>query len=138
MTVKHFQITDIFFFAIPFISGILYLLAFFPGILTFHSITQWDQATHLAINNWHPAYHTILIWFLQKIKYSPAVVALFQVTLFSSVLAFGLQTFRILGVPALLLVLLDIGISIVPLNGVTLLPFGKMSGMRSRFCCWRY
>lgn len=107
-----------FFFAIPFITGLIYLFSFFPGLLTFDSIYQWDQISQSAFTDWHPAYHTILIWLVTRIYYSPASFALCQIVLFSGVITYGLRVMRDLGVPISLLILLDIGISVIPINGI--------------------
>jgi len=109
---------DAFFFAIPFITGLIYLFSFYPGLLTFDSIYQWDQISQFAFTDWHPAYHTILIWLVTRIYYSPATFALCQIILFSGVIAYGLRVLQNLGVPTALLILLDIGISVVPINGI--------------------
>jgi len=113
------------FFAIPFVSGIAYLLAFYPGISTYDSIFQWDQVARFDFNNWHPAYHTILTWLMTRVWYAPAVMALLQITVFGLVMAYGLATFQDLDVPFLLLVLLDGFISLLPMNGILMVTYWK-------------
>jgi hypothetical protein len=106
------------FFSIPFTLGIVYLLSFYPAIMSYDSIYQWDELSQFRFTNWHPAYHTILLWLITRIYFSPVSLALFQVAMFSSVMAYGLWTLRDVGVPALLLILLDFFISILPMNGM--------------------
>ena len=114
------------FCSIPFIIGISYLLAFYPGILTFDSVYQWDQLSQFKFSNWHPAYHTILMWLITRIRYSPSSVALFQIVVYSLVLGYGLYTLKNeLGLPYFLLILLDVAISINPINGMTVMTLWK-------------
>src|SRR6266498_3769486 len=111
---------------IPFLIGISYLLAFYPGIISFDSVDQWNQLSRFSFSNWHPAYHTILMWLITRVWYSPASVALFQVVIYSLVLGYGLYTFRNeLRVPYVLLILLDIAISINPINGMMVITLWK-------------
>ncbi len=110
--------TDVLFFFIPFVSGIIYLLMFYPGVSTYDSIFQWDQVFRFHINNWHPAYHTILIWLISRLWFSPAAMSLFQITVFSIVTMVGLKTFKSLQVPTPLLIVLAFFISVVPINGI--------------------
>lgn len=73
----------------------LWLAAFFPGVMTPDSLTQWDEASTLQLNNLHPYLHTLLIVFLKGIYNSPATIALFQILLtsitFSYIFSFFLK-----------------------------------------------
>lgn len=114
------------FFFIPFLIETSYLLAFYPGVLSFDSVNQWAQLSQFNFSNWHPAYHTILMWFITRIWYSPAAVALFQILVFSIVVGYGLSTFRKeLDIPYALLVVVGIIISVVPLNGIMIITLWK-------------
>jgi hypothetical protein len=65
----------------------LYLLAFWPGIMTEDSIDQWTQAQRGVFRDEHPAVHTLLIWLITRLWNSPAAVALLQIVLVASLLA---------------------------------------------------
>ena len=118
LTQNQRRILFVIFLTIPLISGLIYWLAFFPGILSYDSIFQWDELSRFQFSNWHPALHTIIFWFLTRFWHSPAIMSLFQIIVFSVVIAYGLITFLDFGLPAPLLIVLDMIISIVPLNGM--------------------
>lgn len=77
------------FFIFMFVS-LVYFWAYFPGILIIDSANQWSQAHSLtAWNDWHPVGNTFVIWMLTRIWDSPAIVVLFQITIFSLVMTYG-------------------------------------------------
>jgi hypothetical protein len=124
--IKYQTFTFILFCAIPISIGIIYLLAFYPGVLSFDSVNQWDQLSQFSFSNWHPAYHTILMWLVTRMWYSPAAVALFQIIIYGLVLGYGLCVFKNdFGVSYFWLILLDVAISIVPINGIMLVTLWK-------------
>jgi hypothetical protein len=111
---------------IPLLAGISYLFAFYPGVLTFDSVYQWDQLSRFNFSNWHPAYHTILMWLITRIWYSPASIAFVQIVIYSLVLAYGFYTLKEeLEIPYVLLILLDVVISINPINGIMAITLWK-------------
>jgi hypothetical protein len=79
---------------IPWVMGMAYWLAFYPGVLSFDSVLQWDQLSRLAITDTHPAIHTIFMWLLTRLWYSPAIISLFQVTFASLVIGYGLNSIQ--------------------------------------------
>jgi hypothetical protein len=106
-------------YLLPLLVGLVYWLAFFPGVLTYDSVSQWDQLSKLQINDWHPAIHTILMWLLTRLWYSPAVVSLFQVLFASLILGYGLNSLhKASQLPSLLFIVLGTMISATPLVGV--------------------
>ncbi len=119
MKIKGEMLLRILFYVIPFIGGMIYWLAFFPGVLSFDSVSQWHQLSTLKITDLHPAIHTILMWLLTRIWYSPAIISLFQVVFASLVLGYGLNSLRNgTQLPALVLVAICIGISVYPIVGI--------------------
>lgn len=110
---------------IPFFLNIIYLFAFYPGILSFDSFYQWQQLSEFNFTNWHPAYHTILMWVLTKIWYSPATIALFQIFVFSLTLSYGLSSFKKSHIPNSLLIFISVLISINIINGMMLITLWK-------------
>lgn len=125
MIVQRIFQKEILFFLIPLVCGTVVLLSFYPGLMSFDSIYQWSEAMDLSITNWHPAYHTILIWILTRVWESPAVVALFQVILFSLALYYVFSTFRLLGIPYLLLLFANISVSLALLNTILIITLWK-------------
>ncbi|OGN91234.1 MAG: hypothetical protein A2Y88_06320 [Chloroflexi bacterium RBG_13_48_10] len=107
------------FYIIPLIMGLIYWLAFFPGVMSFDSVNQWDQIATFKITNLHPAFHTILEWLLTRIWYSPAMISLFQIVLASLVIGYGLSSIQKSSrLPGTILVALVFLISANPLVGV--------------------
>jgi hypothetical protein len=107
------------FYIIPFIAGLVYWLAFYPGIMSFDSIFQWDQLATFKFTNWHPAIHTILMYVLTRIWYSPAIVSLFQIIIAGLVIGYGLNTIRKASrLPDYIFIALGVLIAINPIVGI--------------------
>jgi hypothetical protein len=107
------------YYIIPFTAGLVYWLVFYPGIMSFDSIYQWDQLSTFKFTNWHPAIHTILMYFLTRIWHSPAIVSLFQIIIASLIIGYGLISFqRVSKLKANILILLSFFISINPIVGI--------------------
>ena len=103
----------------PTCMGLIYWLAFFPGVMSYDSVNQWDQLSTFKITNLHPAFHTILEWLLTRIWYSPAIISLFQVVLASLVIGYGLNSIRkVSRLPGYILIALGLLISANPIVGV--------------------
>jgi hypothetical protein len=118
-TQKPYTIFKLLFFIIPLIVGVVYWLAFFPGVMSYDSVNQWDQLSTFKITNLHPAFHTILEWLLTRIWYSPAIISLFQVIFASLVIGYGLLSIqKVSRLPGYLLIALGLLISVNPLVGV--------------------
>lgn len=59
--------------------SLVYLWAFFPGGFSSDTTTQWHQLRgELALSDWHPALHTMLLWLLTRIVEHPAFVLVAQ------------------------------------------------------------
>jgi hypothetical protein len=116
---RHQLIQNFLFVIIPLTVGLVYWLAFYPGVMSYDSVNQWDQLTTFKITNLHPAFHTILMWMLTRLWYSPAIISLFQVLSASLVIGYGLISIRkVCQAPGYLLILLAFLFSIYPLVGV--------------------
>ncbi|MEG2379490.1 MAG: hypothetical protein RSB77_04640 [Bacilli bacterium] len=83
--IKNNKIKNIIIFLIPFIIFLIVLLAFYPGILSFDSINQWNQVQSGIINDAHPFLTTYIMFLLSKIWNSTAMICLFQIAVFSFV-----------------------------------------------------
>jgi hypothetical protein len=107
------------FYIIPLLVGLIYWLAFFPGVMSFDSVSQWDQLSTFKFTDWYPAIHAILMWILTRIWYSPAIVSLFQVIIASLVIGYGLNTIRnVSRLPGYICIAIGLLITANPLVGV--------------------
>lgn len=73
---------DIIIFLIPIIIFGIYLLIYFPGILTADSYNQLGQIEANIFYNNHPFIHTLIEILCLKIWNSPAMIAIFQMLFF--------------------------------------------------------
>lgn len=103
----------------------LYLGAFWPGILSYDSLSQFDQATRNAYTDWHPVFHTLNLKFLLLFWKSPAVMALFQILALSLVAGYGLYVFRKKGVPRVIILLVCLLFSLNLINGMLVITLWK-------------
>lgn len=73
----------------------IWLIGFYPGIMTADSFDQWQQSSTLIFNNWHPLISTLYILGLREIFNSPATIAITQIlatsTIFSYIFYYFLQ-----------------------------------------------
>jgi hypothetical protein len=116
---KYSFVLKLLFYLIPMALGLIYWLAFFPGVMTYDSVSQWAQLSTFKFTNWHPAFHTILMWILTRIWYSPAIISLFQVVIASLVIGYGLNSIRkVIQLPGYIFIALGFLISANPLVGI--------------------
>ena len=105
-------------YALPMISvWVVYLLAFWPGMMSADSMDQWGQMLTGQYVDHHPAFHTFTIWLLTRIYPSPAVVALAQIIALGLVAGAILAYFEKLGVRRWMLWLAVLLFAVTPVNG---------------------
>lgn len=92
------------------------LMVFWPGIMSTDSLTQWGQGATGYYNDWQSAFHALLLAVMMNIWYSPAFVSIAQILLFSLVVAWGLRTFELRGVPKGILWGISILFAVFPSN----------------------
>jgi hypothetical protein len=80
---KKIEKMDVIIFLIPFITFLILLCIYYPGILTCDSYNQLSQIDNGIYNNAHPIFHTFIEWLCLSIWDSPASIAILQVTVFS-------------------------------------------------------
>jgi hypothetical protein len=95
----------------------VYLLAFYPGMMSADSLVQWEQVLTGVYNDHHPAFHTFLIWLVTRISLTPVSVAVAQILALALVTGEWLAFFRQLGLPSWLIGLTVLGFSLSPVNG---------------------
>jgi hypothetical protein len=98
------------------IVWVVTLLVFWPGIMSNDSFSQWEQGLNGSYNDWQSAFYAILLNFLYRIWYSPAIIAVAQIILLSLAAAWGLKVMEQNGAPRLVLWTLSIIFAIFPAN----------------------
>lgn len=107
-----------FLYAAPMLlSWLVYLLAYWPGMMSADSLDQWGQVLSGHFVDHHPAFHTFIIWLLTRIYLSPAVVAIAQIIALALVAGAILAYFDSLGVSRKLLWIASGIFAIIPVNG---------------------
>jgi hypothetical protein len=105
-------------YAIPIaLVWIIYLLAFFPGMMSADSMVQWEQVLTGHFVDHHPAFHTFLIWLLTRIVLSPAVIAIAQIIALAFIAGLWFAFFESLGIRCWVIVLIAFVFAIIPVNG---------------------
>ena len=94
------------------------LLVFWPGIVSNDSITLWKQNITGHYNDWQSAFYALVLGWLSKIWYSPAVVAILQILVLSFLVAWGLKTLEENGVPPIVLLVVSFLFAIFPVNNL--------------------
>lgn len=107
-------------FSLPmFTVWLVYLLVFYPGVLSPDTIHQFRMLHGLeAVIDWHPPIHTFLMKGLLLLWNSPAVVALTQMAVLSLVVAWGLGELVAYGLPRRVAWLVAGLFALSPVNGV--------------------
>jgi hypothetical protein len=106
-------------YALPSIAVFsLYLLGFFPGIMTMDSFVQWEQMHSNQYNDWHPVVHTWFLKLITQVWDYPAAVAIVQILFMSIVFGYGMYTFEKHGAPKWILYAVTAVFALMPLNGI--------------------
>ena len=77
----------------------IYLLTFFPAVMTPDSIRQWEQVITRQFNDAIPVVHTLLIILLTKLWFSPAVAIMVQIAALAFTVAWGIRILLEAGLP---------------------------------------
>lgn len=132
--VEYVNRKRILFYVIPILTVYsIYFISFYPANMSPDSMDQWAQTHGGVFNNWHPTYHTLLLWIFYSIWSSPAIVSIFQILFMSLTFGYILYYLEKLGLDRRLCLLLMIIIAFNPVNGmmsITLwkdIPFAVMS-----------
>lgn len=103
----------------------LFLFAFWPGILSYDSLSQLDQAIRNQYTDWHPVFHTLNIDILISLWNSPAIVTLTQILTLSIVSGYCLYIFEKKGVPKYIVGLVCLLFSLNLINGMMVITLWK-------------
>ena len=94
------------------------LAAFWPGIMSSDSMSQWAMGATGLYNDWQSGFHAILLAGLMRIWYSPALIALLQIAAFALTVAWGLKILQEHGVPRIALWGISLLFAVFPINGI--------------------
>lgn len=130
--IKQSNISDkqifIFSFLTIFSVWLLYFLTFFPGILSFDSIRQFEQIilpNNFPLTDWHPVFHTFYLKFFYKIgmkifnnvNYAVATVTFVQMILMNLVFSYVILFLKNKKVSTGFLVLVILYYAFLPIFG---------------------
>lgn len=76
----------------------------YPGGVSYDAANQWRQAQTGEFNNWHPVFHTLLIWLFTRVFNSYTFVVLVQLVFYAMALGYAAAVLHQNGVPAWLAV----------------------------------
>ncbi len=85
------------------ISLVIFGCAFaacWPGGVSYDASNQWRQAHSGEFNNWHPLFHTLLIWLITRVADSYPFAVCAQIVCFSAAMAYLTAVLQKRGVPA--------------------------------------
>ena len=94
----------------------LFLLVFFPGLLTQDTTVQWEQVVTGQYSDAHPIFYALLIGGLSQVHNSPAVVVLAQILMLSLSLGWGLGELERMGSSRKALWALSVLFAVLPVN----------------------
>jgi hypothetical protein len=107
-----------------FVWGI-YLLTFFPGMMSPDSNDQWNQVLTGQFNDTHPVFHTLSMWLVTRLWLSPASVVIAQILFLSLTVAWGIRLLEEHGFPRWAVWLLSAIFALAPLNANMVLVLWK-------------
>jgi len=113
-------------YAIP-CAGVwtMYLLAFWPGLMSSDSQDQWGQVLRAEFHNYHPAFHTLTLWLITRLWLTPAAVALTQIVALSLVFAATARELEAWGVCGRVRLLVTLAFSCSLVNGTMVVTLWK-------------
>lgn len=85
---------------LTFLVLMVWYAAFFPGVFSSDSFTQYSQVVNGGINDWHPFMHTILFfWLPWRLFHSIAAIVVCQMLYFSFIVGYLIYTLMCLQSP---------------------------------------
>ena len=104
---------------------VVYLLAFWPGILTEDSIEQWTDMTSGVIRGYHSPLQTILHSLLTRLWLSPAIIVLAQIAALSAAYTMVAAECAARNAPRWLLAATTLLVAALPANGFIVVTLWK-------------
>lgn len=102
----------------PFVVWTLYLISFYPGIMTNDSVNQWWQLSVFHFNAYHSPIDTLFEWLVTRVRYSPASIAMSQIVLLSITYGYAMTVLEQCGIKKSILRWMTLIIGILPVNGM--------------------
>jgi len=103
--------------------------ACYPGGVNYDVSNQWRQVHSGEYNNWHPLFHTLMMWLLTRFVDSYSFMVLVQIVAFAGLLSYLTATLHRVGVPWWLAMIVHTLVAAsLPVRN-TLMYFGKDSAM---------
>lgn len=103
--------------------------ACYPGGVNYDGSNQWHQVHSGEYNNWHPLFHTLMIWLITRVVDSYSFALLVQMVVFAGLMAWLTAALHRAGVPAWLAVAVHTLVAAsLPVRN-TLMYLGKDSAM---------
>jgi hypothetical protein len=103
----------------------VYLVAFWPGLMSPDSIAQWDQVLKTSFSNNYPAFHTLTNWLITRIWLSPAAIAIVQILALACVFSLTLHELGLWGIEARVRRMIAIIFCLSPVNGMMVITLWK-------------
>ena len=77
----------------------IYLIVYWPGFFSPDSVTQFSMFVNHVISDWHPAFHTLTLWLLTRLWFTPAAVIIVQILFLGIILGWGFSLVDEYGTP---------------------------------------
>ena len=103
----------------------LFLLAFWPGLMSTDSLGQWTQMIQGMFDDSHPVFHTWTNWLITRAWLSPAAVAFAQLIALALVIGFGLKLMRKKGASGWITWRTVVLIALLPVNELMVITLWK-------------
>jgi hypothetical protein len=103
----------------------LYLLAFWPGLMSPDSIAQWDQVVKTSFSNNYPAFHTLTNWLITRIWLSPATIAAAQIIALAGVFSLTISELGRWGISGRVRAWVTAVFCLSPVNGMMVITLWK-------------
>jgi hypothetical protein len=109
-----------------FSTTFIYWMAFFPAVMSYDSVAQWNQILSEKFTDYHPAIHTITMWLITRIWQSPAIITFTQISFFSIASGWGFSILQEdLKIPPKITMTLCALYAISPVNGIWVVTLWK-------------
>lgn len=96
---------------------LIYLIAYYPAIMSSDSLSQWNQSVKNSYWDGHPVIHTLFNKMITSIYHSPAAIALSQIVITALIIGFGIYSFEKHGIKQRYLLLTALFFIVVPTFG---------------------
>lgn len=103
----------------------LYLVAFWPALMSPDSIAQWDQVLKTSFSNNYPAFHTLTNWLITRIWLSPAAIAVVQIIALACVFSLTVHELGLWGMGPRAKALVTAVFCLSPVNGMMVISLWK-------------